>query len=152
MHQTHDQHHAREHDHTMYSELICHIPYGVFSVAGALALLSIINFVATNVDNSGIDALFHSFHFMHIVFAATGTVLTFLRFSNNIPKAFVVGLISPTFFCITSDVILPYLCGRLLGVPMDLHLCFISELTNVLPFCSIVSRGILRMVRLYATF
>ena len=32
-----------------------------------------------------------------------------------------------------SDVLFPYLAGRLLGVDMELHICFHRELQNVIP-------------------
>lgn len=144
--------HHDEHKHTLLGELMCHFPYAVFSVAFSLAILSLINYFSDGSASvvsacsghghahshghniSGADALFHSFHFMHIVFAATGTLITFLRFSKNYVKALIVGIISPTVFCMFSDVIFPYIGGELLGVDMKLHICFTSELPNVLPF------------------
>ncbi len=130
-------HHGHEHGTTLLGELICHFPYAVFSVAFSLALLSFCTYLSLDSAvtlRQGADVLFHSFHFMHIVFAATGTLITFFRFSNNMTKACVVGFISPAFFCMLSDAILPYIGGRMLGMPMRLHICFYSELANVLPF------------------
>ena len=84
------------------NELACHFPYAVFSVALSLiaaALLGYFSFGAQpSVVAHGSHVLFHAFHFMHIVFAATGTVLTFFRFSNNVLKGFIVGAISSVFF------------------------------------------------------
>jgi hypothetical protein len=74
---------------------------------------------------------------MHIVFAATGTLITFFRFSKNIVKGFLVGIFSTTVFCTLSDAIIPYIGGKLLGVNMHFHLCFLTELRNVLPFLGI---------------
>ena len=78
------------HEHTLKGELVHHLPYAIFSVAFALSMLSLLTFVARGfgdpvVTNKGFKMLFHSFHFMHIVFAATGTLITFFRFSicNN---------------------------------------------------------------------
>ncbi len=131
-------HEAHSHDHTLVGELICHLPYAIFSVAFGLTVLSFVTYFSYN-DVSSIACrkahiLFHSFHFMHIVFAATGTVITFFRFSKNYLKAFLLGIFSPALFCTLSDSILPYLGGKLLGVDMHFHLCFLTELTNVLPF------------------
>ena len=86
---------------------------------------------------SGYHMLFHSFHFLHILFAATGTIITFSRFSHSFWQALVVGTISPIFFCMLSDVLFPYLAGRLLGVDMELHICFHRELQNVIPFLGV---------------
>ncbi len=129
-------HNEHVHKYTVGNELLCHLPYAIFSVAFGLGLLSFISLGMTDPKTmqKGSDMLFHSFHFMHIVFAATGSLITFLRFSRNIFKALVIGIFSTTFFCGLSDVVLPYIGGKMLGVPMHFHLCFASELPNVLPF------------------
>lgn len=127
------------HDHTVKNELICHLPYAVFSVAFALTILSVLSAFSLGVVNKnlvkqGAQLLFHSLHFMHIVFAATGTIISFSRFSKSVGKAVFIGMISPTFFCMLSDAVLPYLGGRMLGVPMHFHLCFFSDTAKVIPF------------------
>ncbi len=121
------------HSHTVWQELICHFPYAVFSVAFALALVSFIPMTGDGVHEQS-HALFHSFHFMHVVFAATGTMITFLRYSRNMFLGLIVSFLSPAFFCMLSDAILPYYGGLMLGVKMHWHICFITELHNVLPF------------------
>ena len=47
---------------------------------------------------------------MHIVFAATGTVITFMRFSKH-SAGITYCLIGPTIFCVLSDAVLPYIAG-----------------------------------------
>jgi hypothetical protein len=134
--------HAHEHC-TLSDELICHFPYAVAGVAFSLIVVSFLTYLSATIhgDSShmcdGAGILFHSFHFMHIAFAVTGTLVTYLRFSRNIIKALVVGTIVPSFFCVLSDAVLPYLGGRALGVAMEFHLCFVSELANVLPFLAV---------------
>lgn len=129
------------HDHcdeSLRDEIITHFPYAVFSVALGLigaALLTYFSFGATaQTVKKGTHILFHTFHFLHIVFAATGAMVTFFRFSNKVLKGIVVSTVSTVFFCVLSDVLLPYASGVLLGVNMDLHICFHSELMNVIPF------------------
>ena len=74
----------------VYGELMEHFPLAVFSVAFGLALISLIGAQSVGQEanlklvKKSAHILFHSFHFMHIVFAATGTVITFMRFSNSI--------------------------------------------------------------------
>ncbi len=125
---------------TVMDELLCHWPYAIFSVATGLALLSILtaltisNSVDQKLAQKGAKILFHSFHFMHLVFASAGTLITFFKFSSNAFKGLLVGIFSPLFFCILSDAILPYLGGKALGVSMHFHLCFLTELHNILPF------------------
>jgi len=136
-----DHSHDHSHDsgqHTIIDEMICHLPYAIYSVAFSLIILSIYSVFSMTLDpaivKKGSKALFHSFHFMHIVFAATGTVITFCRFSKNYVRALIVGILSPTFFCILSDAVLPYIGGRLLGVSMHFHACFFTEPQRVIPF------------------
>ncbi len=127
------------HNHSVYDELICHLPYAIFSVAFGLTILSFISVLLIGssdprIIKKGAKALFHSFHFMHIVFAATGTIITFRRFSKSIVKATIFGIISPAIFCMLSDAVLPYLGGRMLGIPMHFHICLLSNPLRVLPF------------------
>lgn len=137
----HKYHHDDLHDHedTLKSELVHHLPYAIFAVALALSVLSFFSFIARGFDepvimHKSFKMLFHSFHFMHLVFAATGTVVMFRRFSSSIFWALVLGVLSPIVFCTLSDSVLPYLGGRALGVDMSFHLCFFTELVNVIPF------------------
>lgn len=146
MHDKHSHDHLHSHDHghshngenTVLHELFCHMPYAIYSVAFSLIILSIYSVFSMGLDpaiiKKGSKALFHSFHFMHIVFAATGTIVTFCRFSKNYWRALIVGIVSPTFFCILSDAVLPYIGGTLLGVDMHFHMCFFKEPQRVVPF------------------
>lgn len=143
---SHDHHHHHHEDtytvtHTIAQELMHHLPYAIFSVAFALLILSFYSAFSIDINGAivkkGSKALFHSFHFMHLVFAATGTIITFRRFSKNVFKALVVGIVSPTVFCILSDAVLPYLGGTLLGVTMRFHACFLTEPFSVIPFLAV---------------
>ena len=146
-HEPHDDHKShRHHEHSFKEELMHHLPYAIFSVALGMIVLSLIDYSSTaqSIGHAaraatchGYHMLFHSFHFLHILFAATGTIITFSRFSNSFYKALIVGTISPAIFCMLSDVLFPYLAGRILGVPMELHICFHRELQNVLPFLGV---------------
>ena len=125
-------------EHTILDEVMSHLPYAVFSVTFSLIALSVFSFVSidksSELVNIAFNQLFHSFHFMHIVFAASGSLLTFFRFSDNVFKGLFVGAITSSFFCMLSDIFIPYVGGLILGVDMHLHICFIYELANVLPF------------------
>jgi len=137
LHQAHTSH-----EHSLRQELICHLPYASFSVALGIIVLSIFYFLGTaiNADQSllrqSYHLLFHTFHYVHLVFAIAGTIISFSRFSSDRMRCLLVSLISPAIFCTLSDVALPTLAGRLLGIDVDLHICFFSlpDLANVLPF------------------
>lgn len=146
-------------------ELLMHLPYAIFSVAIGMIIVSFMNYFSwgtvakaakhvhhacshahSHKDTSAGAAymLFHCFHFLHLLFAASGTMITFFRFSKNLLLGIIVGTFGPAFFCLLSDAILPYLGGRLLGVDMEFHICFLTELHNVLPFLGMgILNGIL---------
>ena len=142
---------------SFYHELLHHFPYATMSVALALMLLTLIHVLfysdpqpviavastccgghahhaTTTSQTAGLDILFHCFHFAHILFATSGTIVTFRRYSQRIWVGLMVGALSSMVFCTLSDVLLPYAAGRMLGIEMDLHICFASELSNILPF------------------
>ena len=143
----HEESHDHHHDSGSFSdELMHHLPYAIFSVAVGMTILSLLDYtsgisslghIARKDACTGYHMLFHSFHFLHILFAATGTIITFSRFSKSFWQALVVGIVSPMIFCILSDVLLPYLAGRLMGVDMELHISFHREIQNVLPFLGV---------------
>jgi hypothetical protein len=129
----------RSYSHALWHELVEHLPYALIAVATGLGLLSFFTVFAFDsmtptMVNKAADILFHNFHFMHIAFAATGVMVTFLRFSRNLVKGLLVGMVTTVTFCLLSDVIVPYLGGNLLGVHMHFHFCFIDEIVNVAPF------------------
>lgn len=127
-------HQSHEQCNIFVEEVQGHMPYAIFSVAFALALVSILTASDTVSMRHVTYKLFHNFHYIHLLFAATGTVLTFRRFSNNKILGILTGFFVPATFCTISDAFLPYLGGRLVHLDMELHWCFISHLDTVLPF------------------
>lgn len=124
-----------ERHHTVWEEILCHLPYAIFSVAFAMICLSFLSNSGTVQQFSSMAyRLFHNFHFLHLLFAATGTMLTFRRFSGNLILGLGVGFLVPAFFCTFSDAFLPYLGGKFVSLSMNFHWCFISHLETVLPF------------------
>lgn len=137
----HSHDHAHHGHHSLSKELLHHLPYAIFSLAIGFVVLSILYFIGLSSPQGaglsrGYHILFHSFHYLHIVFATTGTFITFIRFSNRVFAGIILSLISPAIFCTLSDVALPALAGKVLGVSMHVHVCFFSlpDLMNVIPF------------------
>ena len=120
-----------EQHHSMKEELLCHFPYAMFSVALSMIVLSLLTM---NNNVKVLHQLFHNFHFLHLLFAGSGTVLIFRKYSQNVLLGGLVGFFVPVVFCTLSDAILPYYGGRFLGLNMHLHWCFWEHLDKVLPF------------------
>jgi len=131
-----DHMHGHKHEQSLIKELIYHLPYAIFAVTFSLAILSFFSFNSYGLVSvhSRASILFHSFHFMHILFSVTGTLITYYRFSKGVLRGLFVGLFSAMVFCTLSDAVMPYIAGRLLGVDMTFHLCFLQELHNIVPF------------------
>lgn len=143
----------KNHKDDFFHELAHHLPYATVAVACALMVLSLITVLfdtgsmATvaqhshgccsghcSLAHSPMGILFHVFHFVHILFAVTGTMMTFYRYSQRIIVGAVVGIVSASIFCTVSDILLPYFAGKILGADMALHICFFSEQLNIAPF------------------
>lgn len=124
-----------DHKESAISEILCHLPYGVFSVAIAFIVVGFLQgFITGHPLHKVSHRLFHCFHFLHIIFATTGAYLGFMRFTNRVLASVGLSLITATIFCTLSDIVLPHIAGLFFGVDMDLHLCLVSEAHNVLIF------------------
>ncbi|MFH1254643.1 MAG: hypothetical protein V1646_04405 [bacterium] len=119
---------------SLKDEILCHFPYAIFSVALAMVVTSFISYPKAESVAEIAYRLFHNFHFLHLLFAASGTILMFRRYSNNFFASLIVGFTVPAVFCTVSDAFLPYLGGKMLGLDMHLHWCFLSHIDTVLPF------------------
>lgn len=110
-------------------ELESHIPYSVGStVAGMLVLGSlsfIVRWFGSGEAMAGVSAvLFHFFHPGHVFFSAATTTAMFWRHERNVIKLLGIVVLGGVIPCVLSDVLIPYLGGRLVGVAMDFHFDF----------------------------
>lgn len=119
-------------------ELKEHIPYSVFSAAFALIMVAFFNAVCFLIDESKLSYvsgdLFHVFHPVHMLLSSAATTAMFWKHWHNPSRAIVVGFLGSVVVCGFSDIIIPWLGGMFLGVPMDLHICILEHPFMVLPF------------------
>ena len=63
---------------------MAHFPYAIFAVALSLIALSVLGYGALDASTaSHAHGLFHTLHFLHILFASTGTVIVFRKFGGG---------------------------------------------------------------------
>ncbi len=123
----------------IFEELREHFPYTILAAAIGVGFLGLITFVATLTNRQAVlpeasQGLFHLTHFTHLFFSAIATTSMFWRHERRWLKAFQVGLWGTVLPCGTSDVLFPFVGGRFLGVPMELHICILEHPLFVLPF------------------
>lgn len=80
---------------------------------------------------------FHLFHPAHMLFSAAATAAMYMRFEGKVLKAVVVGLIGAIGVCGISDIAMPHVSLRLLGVAAPWHICVVEHPAMVLPFACI---------------
>jgi hypothetical protein len=121
---------------SLKEELFCHFPYVIFSACLSLILLNLLS-VGNGMSSHGLSDLFHSFHFLHLIFAGTGFVLSFRKYSKQTFLCLLLAFVIPTFFCALSDIFLPTIGGKIVGVDMHVHWCLFQHFWSVFPFLAV---------------
>lgn len=119
-------------------ELRAHFPYTIFSSAFGLIIVAVLSYVAFFLDEGRFPeaaaGLFHVFHPVHMLMSATATTTVFWRYEKKVWKAVAVGFAGAVLICGISDILIPFVSGRLLGTAMELHICVIEHPEIVIPF------------------
>ena len=123
----------------MIEELQEHLPYTLLAALIGVGFMALINFEATLTNRQATlpqasRGLFHVFHVSHLFFSAIATTAMFWRHERRVFKTILVGFWGTILPCGTSDVLFPFIGGRMLGVPMELHICLKEHPQLVLPF------------------
>jgi len=107
------------------TELKEHAP---FTALGALTGIIIMAVIVLGEVPSGIsNTVFYTLHPIHIVLSALVTTAMYVRYrQSKIWVAILVGWTGSIGIATISDVIIPYLGGALLHVPMEFHVPFIE--------------------------
>lgn len=120
-------------------ELAGHLPYSIFGVVIGIIILGILTFLAIILNSEHLlsraaQELFHVFHPVHILLSAIVTTAMFWKHEKRFFKTVFIGFVGSILICGLSDILLPYVGGRILGIEMQLHLCIVEHWQIVLPF------------------
>jgi len=126
------------------NELLAHLPFSVISAIAGIAIIAGLT-MAEKVHH--LVNIFHLFHPTHLLLSAIATTAMFRRLSSQKLSSFstihairyilyasLVGFTGSVVLCSLSDIVLPYLCGNLLGGKMVWHFCLSEHSMLVLPF------------------
>ena len=123
-------------------ELAAHLPYSIFGVVIGIMSLGVLTFVAIILDSEHLlpkaaQELFHVVHPVHILLSAIVTTAMFWKHEKHFFKTLFIGFVGSILICGMSDILLPYIGGKILGTEMHLHLCILEHPQIVLPFALI---------------
>ena len=115
-------------------QLAEHAPFtAVGAVAGIIVMVIIYFF---NVPREISSALFYTLHPLHIVLSALATTAIYRQHKRGkLWVTILIGYTGSIGIATLSDIIIPYLGGSALNIPMEFHLPFIE--TTKIPFIGI---------------
>ena len=115
-------------------ELAKHAPFTAFGAATGILIMVVIVF--SNAPTSLSNALFYTFHPIHVVLSALATTAMYrLHGKGKLWVIILIGYTGSIGIATLSDAIIPYLGGSLLHIPMEFHIPFVE--TTKMPFIGI---------------
>ena len=119
---------------SMLRELLSHIPFTAVGAVVGIMVMVIIHYANVSTDVS--EALFFTFHPLHVVFSALVTTALYRKQKNSRRwLIIIVGYTGSIGIATLSDAIIPYIGGSTMSVSMSFHLPFIE--TELMPFIGI---------------
>lgn len=108
------------------NELREHVP---FTVLGAITGIIIMVVIAlADVPSAVSQTIFFTLHPLHVVLSAAATTVMYRKYgSGKLWVALLVGYFGSVGVATTSDVLIPYLGGTLLGIEIAFEVPFITE-------------------------
>ena len=102
------------------TELYHHLPFSTFGVVIALLAMGVLTFLvdisqAPMMMGHASKDLFHVFHPAHIFLSAVASTAMFMKHDDNRVKGICVGFFGSLLLCTLSDIIFPFLGGKILG-------------------------------------
>lgn len=107
-------------------ELKHHVPFTALGSLSGIAIMAA--FVLCKIPQGPSQVLFEIMHPVHVLLSAIVATAMFRRYRRSVVAAIAVGVASSIAIGTLSDIVLPYLGGRLVGAKMEhMHLAFIEE-------------------------
>lgn len=106
-------------------ELKEHAPFTALGALTGVIIMAII--VLADVPSGISNTVFYTLHPIHVVLSALVTTAMYVRYRQSRTwVAVLIGWTGSIGIATISDVIIPYLSGYILGVPMEFHVPFIE--------------------------
>jgi hypothetical protein len=116
-------------------QLAGHAPFTALGAVAGIIVMVIIHFFSAPREIS--ESLFYTLHPLHIVLSALTTAAMYRLHHkrSRLWAAILIGYTGSVGIATLSDIIIPYLGGSVLNIPMEFHLPFIE--TEKMPFLGI---------------
>jgi hypothetical protein len=115
-------------------ELAHHAPFTALGAVTGVIVMAAVSFFNTPVDVS--EALFYTFHPLHVVFSALVTAGMYRKYGKGrIWLVIIIGYLGSVGIATLSDAIIPFLEGKSLSIDMGFHLPFLR--TEKMPFIGV---------------
>ena len=112
-------------------ELWHHIPFTAAGAVVGIAAMALVSLLDMPMNVS--EALFYTFHPLHVVFSAIVTTAIYRKIKSHKPWLIpIVGYVGSVGVATLSDAVIPYLEGRSILIAMEFHLPFLE--TEIMPF------------------
>ena len=115
-------------------ELAEHAPFTALGAVAGIIVMVIIHFAQAPREIS--HALFYTLHPLHIVLSALTTAAMYrLHTRGKLWVTIIIGYTGSIGIATLSDIVIPYLGGSALNIPMEFHLPFVE--TGKMPFIGV---------------
>jgi hypothetical protein len=115
-------------------ELAAHAPFTALGAVAGIIVMVIIHFSQAPRDIS--EVLFYTLHPLHIILSAMVTTAMYRRHKGGrLWATIIIGYTGSIIIATLSDIVIPYLGGGTLNIPMEFHLPFIEA--EKMPFIGI---------------
>ena len=116
-------------------ELMHHAPFTAVGAVAGVIVMVIIHYANTPRELS--DALFYTLHPIHVVLSALVTASMYRLYKKNASLwvTVLIGYVGSIGIATLSDIVIPYLGGGTLDIPMEFHVPFIE--TEKMPYINV---------------
>jgi hypothetical protein len=115
-------------------ELLHHIPFTAAGAVTGIAAMAVVTLCHTSMNIS--EALFYTFHPLHVVFSALVTTALYRKQKNHkLWAVIIVGYVGSVGIATLSDAVIPFLEGSSLRIEMGFHVPFLE--TEIMPFIGV---------------
>ncbi len=116
-------------------ELLEHAPFTAIGAVAGIIVMVLIHFLNAPRDIS--HALFYTLHPLHVVLSALVTASMYRLHNKNrrLWATILIGYTGSIGIATLSDIVIPYLGGGTLNIPMEFHLPFIEA--EKMPFIGV---------------